>query len=841
MAPKQKTFELIPDPIGFPGPDEQAAATETETVTEAGSDSDTDSGDTHAAAGEEEASEKENLDPDDDQGDRPAKKRRVTQPNIKLLDRMIHIPSQRSVSAVARVAQELGVESPSRASSVDIDDPATETMLEDQLIADVELASSKSMTNSSPIRERHAKDAASMIVPAQKSKYVASTTLYQAPPLPPNQPTRQQGPQHFVPPINNRPQEPKAANPGHGRGHHGGGIFKKPGSPFVHRPQEKIINRPLTTGLPSAPPNFRVPAAPQTPTFARPKFLPRHVKVPSRVPVQASPTYAGSRRLAVEAANAFPTSTQLLVLNHADELFPSASQVAEELFEDQQSTPKAGAITRPPPKVQESPKSSVKTVAAPRPGPRPNERILSTSLQGNQPRNFAGDVPLDFPFLSTQDFVLSSQDLMELETPSKVLDGQKPQTRPVAEGNSAATRCRGFHASGQHVTELQDPIASNPPAMSPTTSHGKGHDLDERRSPSVEGEATVNQPNEGRRQSRDTSNSLDVKFPNQHCEHQPLHKNAVAKLTPVIKRTVRDGRVNGTSDQAHVRIVTPKKSPPKKRMFGSSGPGAEVLIAMERSYKQSLQDQRRREEELREQEKNRRRETEQLARELADMIDCDDGASDGLLGEDTGPRQPTPPGVGAAEDMGHTANKKPHETTEVTASQETDYGDFDFDAGYELDPALIEALPDSTNLIPDFFIDTSSHINTHLQPPAHSQPHMNTPPYALPTHSTGSQSPAPSPTDSSPRTGESRASGAGRQPPKPQEDPDTVLKRQRNTIAARKYRQKRLDRVKELEDALESMTQERDDLRLRLARQEAETAALREMMKMKSGQDSGSH
>ncbi|KAK7733020.1 hypothetical protein SLS53_008349 [Cytospora paraplurivora] len=93
-----------------------------------------------------------------------------------------------------------------------------------------------------------------------------------------------------------------------------------------------------------------------------------------------------------------------------------------------------------------------------------------------------------------------------------------------------------------------------------------------------------------------------------------------------------------------------------------------------------------------------------------------------------------------------------------------------------------------------------------------------------------------------PRTGESRrASGAGRQSSRPQEDPDTVLKRQRNTIAARKYRQKRLDRVKELEDALESMTQERDDLKLRLARQEAETAALREMMKMKSGQDSGSH
>ncbi|KUI62340.1 Cross-pathway control protein 1 [Cytospora mali] len=161
---------------------------------------------------------------------------------------------------------------------------------------------------------------------------------------------------------------------------------------------------------------------------------------------------------------------------------------------------------------------------------------------------------------------------------------------------------------------------------------------------------------------------------------------------------------------------------------------------------------------------------------------------------------------------------------------------------FNFDPALIEALPDSTN-IPDFFIDTPQQPPSHSHSHTNTQHHMLTPPQAFISNSTGTQSSAPSPTDSSPRPGDSttRASGAGRQPAKTQEDPDTVLKRQRNTIAARKYRQKRLDRVKELEDALESMTQERDDLKLRLARQEAETAALKEMMRMKSGQDSGSN
>lgn len=57
-----------------------------------------------------------------------------------------------------------------------------------------------------------------------------------------------------------------------------------------------------------------------------------------------------------------------------------------------------------------------------------------------------------------------------------------------------------------------------------------------------------------------------------------------------------------------------------------------------------------------------------------------------------------------------------------------------------------------------------------------------------------------------------------------------VIKRQRNTMAARKYRQKRLDRISDLERALCEMTGERDDLKLQLARREAEVEALREML-----------
>ncbi|KAG5922796.1 hypothetical protein E4U42_005256 [Claviceps africana] len=57
-----------------------------------------------------------------------------------------------------------------------------------------------------------------------------------------------------------------------------------------------------------------------------------------------------------------------------------------------------------------------------------------------------------------------------------------------------------------------------------------------------------------------------------------------------------------------------------------------------------------------------------------------------------------------------------------------------------------------------------------------------------------------------------------------------AIKRQRNTMAARKYRQKHLDRVAHLEKALDQVTGERNELRLELARREAELNALRGML-----------
>ncbi|KAK7980915.1 hypothetical protein PG989_013372 [Apiospora arundinis] len=92
----------------------------------------------------------------------------------------------------------------------------------------------------------------------------------------------------------------------------------------------------------------------------------------------------------------------------------------------------------------------------------------------------------------------------------------------------------------------------------------------------------------------------------------------------------------------------------------------------------------------------------------------------------------------------------------------------------------------------------------------------------------------------SPGSGSPDSSGTqtnSRKRASPPVDSSTALKRQRNNVAAKKYRQKKIDRITELEMELKGVKDERDDLKIRLARQEAEASALRSMLRMKAGSE----
>ncbi|KAK4197517.1 b-ZIP transcription factor IDI-4, partial [Triangularia verruculosa] len=67
------------------------------------------------------------------------------------------------------------------------------------------------------------------------------------------------------------------------------------------------------------------------------------------------------------------------------------------------------------------------------------------------------------------------------------------------------------------------------------------------------------------------------------------------------------------------------------------------------------------------------------------------------------------------------------------------------------------------------------------------------------------------------------------------ENEEVLVKRARNNLAAKRYRQKKVDRIEELENEVDEVKKERDDLRVELARREAEVKALREMLAMATG------
>ncbi|KAL2694844.1 hypothetical protein Neosp_001432 [[Neocosmospora] mangrovei] len=113
-----------------------------------------------------------------------------------------------------------------------------------------------------------------------------------------------------------------------------------------------------------------------------------------------------------------------------------------------------------------------------------------------------------------------------------------------------------------------------------------------------------------------------------------------------------------------------------------------------------------------------------------------------------------------------------------------------------------------------------------LAPPTTSTSNNKSP--SIPGTSTFSLHPSPAASSSS-----GSSSSLKRKSSPEDESASVALKRQRNTLAARKYRQKRLDRISELEAALAAMTSERDDIRLQLARSEAQADALREMLNSK--------
>lgn len=107
------------------------------------------------------------------------------------------------------------------------------------------------------------------------------------------------------------------------------------------------------------------------------------------------------------------------------------------------------------------------------------------------------------------------------------------------------------------------------------------------------------------------------------------------------------------------------------------------------------------------------------------------------------------------------------------------------------------------NVLEDFF-------QTDLIPPKPPDAHTTTSPSVSPSVSRSTPSNTPTSTSTS-----------------------RIEKRTKNTLAARRYRQKRLDQLSELEAELKETRLERDALKVRLAKLEGETEILRQLVQKK--------
>tara|TARA_R110002060_G_scaffold33060_1_gene43776 strand:+ start:678 stop:1400 length:723 start_codon:yes stop_codon:yes gene_type:complete len=120
--------------------------------------------------------------------------------------------------------------------------------------------------------------------------------------------------------------------------------------------------------------------------------------------------------------------------------------------------------------------------------------------------------------------------------------------------------------------------------------------------------------------------------------------------------------------------------------------------------------------------------------------------------------------------------------------------------------------PDTFN--PDLFME---------QQKQHPTPH-NPSPISSTSHST----------NSTPKSSKSTTK-ADLSPPTTTSGPNTkdskIQKRTLNTLAARRYRQKRVDQVSSLETSLKETQDERDELKLKVARLEAEVEVLRGLVR----------
>jgi hypothetical protein len=400
---------------------------------------------------------------------------------------------------------------------------------------------------------------------------------------------------------------------------------------------------------------------PETPTgrVPKPKFLPpphlRNASVGPHPPRPASGSKQG-KRFGDMIPNSPPTSTQLFVMSHIDDVFPSPSQEAEEIQGNPPAVggkqflpaparqPIAGFATRtatrtaprPRHEMRRGPHANAPLAPIPgfatRPAPRPKQftrQVIPANAPMAPPARPATvkaaaaklTESFDFSFISTQDLLFSSQDLRELEetTPSKAKgteDGRPPpckgamgtiQQRPSPLSHSSDAPIQ--QTTPQSRTE-RPTLAANQRATSPHLARppGKGPEIS-KQSLAARGQHTpdINRPVPPPR----ADNSVEREKPAPSTVPGPPSREKPrffgsngrgeellaprGQYTPDINRPVPPPYADNSAEREKPAPSTVPGPPSreKPRFFGSNGRGEE-LLAIKRSRRTYEEEERKR-------------------------------------------------------------------------------------------------------------------------------------------------------------------------------------------------------------------------------------------------------
>ncbi|KAK3313589.1 hypothetical protein B0H66DRAFT_566566 [Apodospora peruviana] len=481
-------------------------------------------------------------------------------------------------------------------------------------------------------------------------------------------------------------------------------------------PKQSTQKAPSFRERPPGPPPFR-----PTPTFKQspvsqagriqiPRFLPRQSYPPPPAPRPIPPNPASAQRSPAIVSNemAPPTSTQLFVMSHLDDLFPTPSQADRELQEDFGSpvalTTAPGPAAKLPPvalvtiprttfKRPPVPAFSAKSALAPA-ARQPPRKIPSPPCVA--PMKAAVE-PVSLPFFSTQDLVLSSQDIRDVEetteTPTKVKSGG---------GTARSFRRQGFgvilhsqicaptgSSSGGQLRRDHVRFRS---ASIETTRHGssRSQKTKETTTPRVihEQENAVHSNLNPRhtRQSSGEEASAPERSPSLPVLPPPQSRRSTPCPPPP--------RGSADNNHAETPTVPGPPSPERPRFFGSSGNGVNLLIALGQSKKTYEEEQRRRrEQEKLEQEKLKQEacERERLEQERRQRARLEAekrsqqapgsirSSSSSSSSSNSANRAPSVQQCCAGPAITCSSNGKEN-TRPAPLSQETDYGDADFES-----------------------------------------------------------------------------------------------------------------------------------------------------------------